>query len=127
MRINYHKSELIPINLEASDTHRISHSFCFPVGAFPIKYLGVPLHFDKLKREDIQPLLDKIVRKIARWKGKLLSHAARLTLIKTCLASIPVYLLSFTTFPEWAIKALNTHLANENLIISFRGGPCLHS
>ena len=112
MRINYHKSELIPINLEPLDIHRISHIFCCPVGDFPIKYLGVPLHFDKLIREDIQPLVDKIIKKIASWKGKLLSHAARLALIRTCLASIPVYLLSFIKFPKWAIKALNTHLAN---------------
>ena len=55
MRINYHKSELIPINLEPPDIHRISHIFCCPVGDFPIKYLGVPLHFDKLRREGIQP------------------------------------------------------------------------
>ena len=111
MRINYHKSELIPINLEPLDIHRISHIFCCPVGDFPIKYLGVPLHFDKLIREDIQPLVDKIIKKIASWKGKLLSHAAILTLIRTCLASIPLYLLSFIKFPKWAIKPLNSHLA----------------
>jgi hypothetical protein len=28
------------------------------------------------------------------------------------LASIPIYLLSFIKFPKWAIKSLNTHLAN---------------
>jgi len=112
MRINYHKSELIPLNLEEDETHRIAHIFHCPVGSFPIKYLGIPLHFDKLRREDVQPLVDKILRKIASWKGKLLSHAARVVLIKTCLASIPVYLLSFIKFPKWAIKTLNTHLAN---------------
>ena len=112
MRINYHKSELIPINLDKEAIHKASHMFCCPIGAFPIKYLGIPLHFDKLRREDIQPLIDKILRKIASWKGKLLSQAARLVLIKSCLASIPVYLLSFIKFPKWAIKALNTHLAN---------------
>jgi len=45
-------------------------------------------------------------------KGKLLSRGARLVLIKACLASIHMYLLSFIKFPKWAIKALNTHLAN---------------
>ena len=112
MRINYHKSELIPINLDKEAIHKASHMFCSPIGTFPIKFLGIPLHFDKLRREDIQPLIDKILRKITSWKGKLLSQAARLVLIKSCLASIPVYLLSFIKFPKWAIKALNTHLAN---------------
>jgi hypothetical protein len=104
MRINFHKSELIPLNLEDHQTHQISHMFSCPVGVFPIKYLGVPLHYEKLKREDIQPLVDKILNKISGWRGKLLSYAARVTLIQTCIASIPVYLLSFLKFPKWQSK-----------------------
>lgn len=42
----------------------------------------------------------------------MLSYAARLVLIKTCLASIPVYLLSFVKFPKWAIKLISSHMAN---------------
>jgi hypothetical protein len=72
----------------------------------------VPLHHDKLRREDVQPLVDNILKRVASWRGKLLSHAAKFTLIQSCLASIPVYLLSFIKFPKWAIKALNTHLAD---------------
>lgn len=112
MRINFHKSEFIPMNLEEEESHRTAHIFCCPVGNFPIKYLGIPLHHDKLRREDIQPLVDKILKRIEGWKGKLLSHAARVLLIKTCLASIPVYLLSFIKFPKWAIKLIATHMAN---------------
>ena len=112
MRINFHKNELILMNVESEEAHFISHLFGRPLGSFPMKYLGVPLHFDKLKREDIQPLVDKILKKLASWRGRLLSSAARVTLIKTCLASIPVYLLSFIKFPKWALQMLNTHLAN---------------
>jgi len=68
------------------------------------KYLGAPLHHSKLYREDIQPLVDKILERIVGWRGKLLSLAARDLLIKTCLASIPIYLLSFIKFPKWVIK-----------------------
>jgi hypothetical protein len=45
------------------------------VEKFPLKYLGIPLHFDNLTREDIQPLVDKIMKKIAGWRGRLLSLA----------------------------------------------------
>jgi hypothetical protein len=82
MRINFHESELIPINLEQSG---------------------------KLKREDLQPLLNKILRRIARWRGRLLSYSDKVVLIKTWLASIPVYLLSFIKFPKWALKLISTH------------------
>jgi hypothetical protein len=85
MRINYHKSEMIPYHLSGEQIYVTTHIFGCPIGSFPIKYLGIPLHFDKLRREDLQPVVDKIMKKIASWRGKLLSHAARLTLIKACL------------------------------------------
>jgi hypothetical protein len=50
MRINFHKSEVIPLNLEEDVVHEISHILSCPVGTLPFKYLGVPLHFNKLKR-----------------------------------------------------------------------------
>ena len=104
MRINFHKSE--------DEVHRISHIFGCPIGSFPIKYLGVPLHHDKLRREDVQPLMDKILKKVASWRGRLLSSAARVVLVKTCLASIPIYLLSFLKFPKWAIKLIKKQMDN---------------
>jgi hypothetical protein len=33
-------------------------------------------------------------------------------LIQTCIASIPVYLLSFIKLPKWAIKTISSHMAN---------------
>jgi hypothetical protein len=83
MRINYHKSELIPVNIENGDVvNRWAEIFGCPVGAFPVKYLGIPLHYTKLSREDLWPLVDKIIKRIAGWRGKLLSRAGRIILIK---------------------------------------------
>jgi hypothetical protein len=70
MTINFHKSELVPMNLDPNEAHRMAHIFSSPIGSFPLKYLGVPLHHDNLTTEDIQPLVDKILKKIARWRGK---------------------------------------------------------
>jgi hypothetical protein len=113
MRVNYHKSELVPINIiEAGELQMYSHIFGCHVGAFPIKYLEIPLHYQKLRREDLHLLIDKIFKRIAEWRGKLLTQAGRVVLIKTCLASIPVYLLSYFKFPRWAIDLINSHMAN---------------
>jgi hypothetical protein len=86
--------------------------FGCPVGEFPIKYLGIPLHHNKLRREDLKSLVDKIIKRIAGWRGKLLTQVGRIILINTCLASIPIYLMSFFKFPKWAIDLLNSHMAN---------------
>jgi hypothetical protein len=112
MRINYTKSELIPLCLEEEETIFFAEILGCVVGNFPIKYLGIPLHYEKLIREDIQPLIDKILKTIAGWRGKLLSYATRLNFIKACLASIPIYLLSFFKFPKWALDLINTQMAN---------------
>jgi hypothetical protein len=82
------------------------------LGFFPIKYLGVPLHHDKLKREDLQPLVDALLGRMTGWRGKLMSSAAKGELVKSVLARIPIYLLSFSKFPKWVLKLENTQLAN---------------
>jgi hypothetical protein len=103
MRIKFHKSEFIPLNVDDSKVHEISHILNFPIGSLPFKDLGVPLHFEKLKMEDLQPGVDKLIKRIADWRGKLIAYSSRLELIKSCLAIILVYLLSFIKFPKWAI------------------------
>jgi hypothetical protein len=69
-------------------------------GAFPMKYLGIPLHFEKLRREDLQPLIDSLLNRMAGWRGEVLSSEAKRILIQTCLAIVPIYLLSFFKFPK---------------------------
>jgi hypothetical protein len=58
MKINYHKSDLSPVNLDEDESHRYAQIFCCKLGSFPFKYLGVPLHYDELRREDIQPIVN---------------------------------------------------------------------
>jgi hypothetical protein len=43
--------------------------FSCPLEGLPFKYLGVPIHFERLKREDLQPVLYKMIRRIASWGG----------------------------------------------------------
>jgi hypothetical protein len=42
MRINYHKSDMIPINLDEGEANQYAKVFCYKVGTFPFRYLGVP-------------------------------------------------------------------------------------
>jgi hypothetical protein len=111
MKINYNKSDVVPINLNEEETQMYSRIFCFKLGAFPFKYLGVPLHHEKLRREDIQPVVDKIIKRITGWQDRLMSYGARLELLKACIASIPIYVMTMIRFPKWAIETINSHMA----------------
>jgi hypothetical protein len=48
MRINFHKCDLISIQVEEQEAQLLSHSLCCRLGKFPLKYLGVPLHYTPL-------------------------------------------------------------------------------
>ena len=57
-------------------------------------------------------MVDKILKRVAGWKGRLLSYGGKLTLLKSCLASIPIYLMSVIKFPKWAIESLNSQMTH---------------
>jgi hypothetical protein len=105
------------MNMDDHQIHEVAHVLSCPRVSLPFRYLGVPVHFEKLKREDLQPILDKLIKRVAGWRGRLLAYSSRLVLIKTCLASIPVYLLSFLKFPKWAIKLLESRWPTASGII----------
>ena len=54
----------------------------------------------------------KIIKRVAGWKGRLLSYGGRLALLKSCLASILIYMMSVIKFPKWAIEAINSQMAH---------------
>jgi hypothetical protein len=63
MRINFHKCDLIPIRVEEHEAQVISQTLSCRLGVFPLKYLSVPLHHKKLRKEDLQPIIDKLLKK----------------------------------------------------------------
>lgn len=81
--------------------------FLGKIGKFPGKYLGLPLHICKLRRVDVQPLLDKIGGRIPGWKGKLLSMARRETLVKALLTSQPIYQLTVFPMQKWLLGQID--------------------
>lgn len=73
----------------------------------------------------MQPLVDSLLARMARWRGKFLSLLGRLTLVRTCLASIPIYMISFSKFPKWDVNLVNSRLANY-LWSDNEGGHKIH-
>jgi hypothetical protein len=56
--------------------------------------------------------VDKVFNRIPGWKGRLLSYGSRSVLLRACLASILIYLMSLIRFPKWVIESINSHMAN---------------
>lgn len=100
MRINYDKCDSLTIDIKGEEANSFSRFFYCKRGTFPFRYLGAPLHFSKLRREDIQPIIDKIVKRITDYRRRLLLYGGKLALHKSCLPSIPIYLMSVIKFPR---------------------------
>ena len=74
---------------------------------FPCKYLGVPLSPLKLTKEQIQPIIEKIVEKLPSWKADLLTEAGRMILVQFVLTSMLFYIIMALDLPPWALKAID--------------------
>ena len=59
-----------------------------------IPYLGVPPGAKPKLTSTWNPVINRIERKLAKWKGKLLATTGRLTLIKLALSILPLYYFS---------------------------------
>jgi hypothetical protein len=75
---------------------------CVVAVYFLVKYLGLPVHFNKLRRENLEPLIDNIHSIMENGGG------AKIILIQTVLFSIPIYMLSFLKFLKWSLSLIDT-------------------
>ena len=60
LHTNFQKSTVLPISCDHLDLTSVLHDCQAIRSTFPIKYLGLPLTYKKLRKVDFQPLLDKV-------------------------------------------------------------------
>lgn len=107
LKINFTKSEVITINDEGDWDRQYADIFNCQVGAFPIKYLGVPISPSRLHVCDWVPLIDKSAKKLDVWKGGTMSIAGRSTLISSSLNNTPIYHMSIYLLPKTVLHKLD--------------------
>jgi hypothetical protein len=95
LKLNFPKSEIYFFGHAKDVENDYKQLFGCESGALPFKYLGIPIHFRKLKNGEWKPEEDRFEVKLSSWIGKLLSYGDRLTLINSVLMSLPMFLLSF--------------------------------
>ena len=73
----------------------------------PNKLLGHTVSVKKLKKTDLQPLVDKVVTGLPPWKASMLSKAGRTVLVKVKLSAIPVHIALAISLPPWVIQCID--------------------
>ena len=73
-------------------------------------YLGLPTHIQRGHQAQFNTILEKINSRISGWKAKILSQAAKATLIKSVLSSIPSYWMSSFKLPKSICSKIDAKL-----------------
>jgi hypothetical protein len=68
IKINYDKTEMVPMNLNEEESHHYAALIGCNISHFPIKYLGLPLHNRSLRISDWNDVVVKVQNKLANWK-----------------------------------------------------------
>jgi len=99
LRVNFHKSEVGSVDISQLDKFLFSKCLNCRQMDLPFKYLGMVVGGNHRRVEFWNPIIDKIRSRLASWKGRLLSMAGRLCLIKSVLSSLPLFYQSFFKVP----------------------------
>ena len=93
LRINLGKSEIFPVG-EVEEVEELVVELGCRVGSLPSSYLGLPLgaHHNSLSVWD--GVEERVRRRLALWKRQYISKGGRITLIKSMMASMPLYQMS---------------------------------
>jgi len=95
LKVNFYKNQMGGVGISVVDMNIFSKCLNCSSMYFPFKYLGISIGENPRKVNFWRPIIHKIKAKLSMWKGKLLSMAGRLCLIKSVITALPLFYLSF--------------------------------
>ena len=93
LKINLGKLELVPVG-EVHNLDVLVGLLGCRHSSFPLKYLGLPLGAKVKELSISNPILEKMKRRLGRWKRLYLSKGGKVTLIKSTFSSLPTNFIS---------------------------------
>ena len=108
LKINYHKSDMVVFGVDQEEQQRVANILNCKVGALPMQYLGLPISDRHLGANSFVGVVEKMRKKLAPWKGKLLSSGGRITLTNSVLSSIPSYIMGMFRLGEGIHHKMDT-------------------
>jgi len=112
LKVNFHKSLLVGINIGSSWLLEAASILNCKVGTIPFLYFGLPIGCDPRRLAFREPLMSTIKTRLSKWQSHFLSFGGRLILLKSLLTSLPVHALSFFKALSGIISSIETLFKN---------------
>lgn len=106
LRINFHKSTLIPINTTPDLGQNIAKIFGCVVGSMPFTYLGLPLGTTRPTVQDLMLLVYHAERSIPT-SMSIMSKAGKLSLLNSLITSLIIYTMGTLKLPPKVLEQLD--------------------
>ncbi len=104
--VNYSKSSLVGIGMPESRVLETAQTFGCLQEHLPFNYLGSQVGFQPSSLASWTFIVERFRKKLASWKGRLLSIGGRLTLIKSVISSMSVYHCFLYVMPKGVIASV---------------------
>jgi hypothetical protein len=113
LKVNYHKSNMIPINMDGDRLAHFANTLCCQTGSFPFTYLGLPLSLTKPNFVSFMPMVGKIQKRLGGI-ANFLNYGGKLELVKSVLTSMSIFQMCCLEIPititEQIIKYMRHYL-----------------
>ena len=106
LKINFHKSTLIPMNCDDVLTNELADIFECKVGTMPFTYLGLPLGTGKPSVQDLMPMVCSVERRLSSTLS-MMSCGAKLSMLNTVITSLITFALCTLKFPPKILELLD--------------------
>lgn len=87
-------------NVEISLAHKISEWSGYSRSNNLGKYLGVPIFHNKISYSTYSYVVKKVQERLLGWKVENLSMVGKVTLCKSVILALPIYVMQFISLPK---------------------------
>jgi hypothetical protein len=90
LKVNFHKTTMVPINLNFQEANNLADTFGCKVESLPFTYLGLPLGTTRPSVANLMPLVSRLDKRLSGISSLML-YTGKLTLLNSVINSLPMY------------------------------------
>jgi hypothetical protein len=106
LKVNYMKSQMIPINVSPEKMQHLANTFGCQIGSLPFTYLGLPMGTTKPRIDDLSPIMDRVEHRLSVY-SIWLSYSGRLQMVNSAITPIVTYTLCTIKVPKGFIENID--------------------